>query len=60
MTLRCQSFFPYYSRYYTDFSHRVKKDVWNDCFNLGYEDGEASGCNAASGNNGKRGGPVSE
>ncbi|KAJ7840604.1 hypothetical protein B0H14DRAFT_3457980 [Mycena olivaceomarginata] len=38
----------------------VKKDVWNNCFNLGYEGGEASGCNAASGNNGKRGGPVSD
>ncbi|KAJ7800032.1 hypothetical protein B0H14DRAFT_3491037 [Mycena olivaceomarginata] len=37
-----------------------QKDVWNDCFNLGYEGGEASGCNAASGNNGKRGGPVSD
>ncbi|KAJ7257763.1 hypothetical protein C8J57DRAFT_1516645 [Mycena rebaudengoi] len=27
-----------------------KRSVWTDCFNLGYEDGEASGCNAASGN----------
>ncbi|KAF7342830.1 hypothetical protein MSAN_01999000 [Mycena sanguinolenta] len=27
------------------------RDVFNDCFNLGYEDGESSGCNSASGNN---------
>ncbi|KAF7342845.1 hypothetical protein MSAN_02000600 [Mycena sanguinolenta] len=27
------------------------RDVFDDCFNLGYEDGESSGCNAASGNN---------
>ncbi|KAJ6472540.1 hypothetical protein C8R45DRAFT_1013284 [Mycena sanguinolenta] len=30
------------------------RDVFNDCFNLGYEDGESSGCNSASGNNGAR------
>ncbi|KAJ7257761.1 hypothetical protein C8J57DRAFT_1647524 [Mycena rebaudengoi] len=34
-----------------DSSFSSKRSVWNDCFNLGYEDGEASGCNAASGNN---------
>ncbi|KAJ6472532.1 hypothetical protein C8R45DRAFT_1013260 [Mycena sanguinolenta] len=27
------------------------RSVSGDCFNLGFEDGESSGCNAASGNN---------
>jgi hypothetical protein len=32
----------------------VKRQVWNTCFNEGYQDGEAAGCNAAVGSKVKR------
>jgi hypothetical protein len=31
-------------------THSAERSVFDDCFNLGFQDGESAGCNAASGN----------